>query len=487
MYEAFFGLKAKPFQISTNPEFMWMGEKHREALATLKYGILDSKGFLLLTGDVGTGKTTLLHALLNTLDDDILWAVVPNPGLEQLDFFNFIARSYRMKKNKFTTKGAFLEAFGIFLRVAHNARKKVLLIIDEAQAIEPAMLEEIRLLSNIEKQYTKLLNIFFIGQNEFNELLVTQSMRALRQRITLSYHVEPLTRNETTAYIQHRLNVAGSSEDIFNASAVEEVMRFSKGYPRLINVICDHALLTGFVREIRNINGTIVRECARELAIAVPTEHKQQHAQQSAGPSAAAGPQSSKQPTLPDNPLKTKIPQGSPPSAAARTQRRQEPAATSKLRDFKSAPREYELRGRADDKIKPPYNITNRKYAEEIIAEFKPVDAKTFREGLDEIDLSRSSIVRTSLSRIFRASVNIQELMKVMDAEAERILSNDEMISLKQIKEKPKPAFLTVVIDLLWQEVARKYMTHRAQKALRILSPTESFHITDFPQVLISR
>ena len=154
MYEAYFGLKAKPFQISTNPDFMWLGEKHREALATLKYGILDSKGFLLLTGDVGTGKTTLLHALLNTLDDDILWAVVPNPGLDKLDFFNFIARGFRLKKNNFATKGAFLDAFGVFLRAAHKARKRVLLIVDEAQAIEPAMLEEIRLLSNIEKQYT---------------------------------------------------------------------------------------------------------------------------------------------------------------------------------------------------------------------------------------------------------------------------------------------------------------------------------------------
>ncbi|MGB5984812.1 MAG: AAA family ATPase, partial [Desulfobacterales bacterium] len=325
MYEAFFGLKAKPFQISTDPKFMWMGEKHQEALATLKYGILDSKGFLLLTGDVGTGKTTLLQSLLNTLDDNVLYALVPNPGLEPVDFFNFIARAFHMKKNHFNSKGAFLEAFDQFLKVAHNARKKVLLIIDEAQAIQPAMLEEIRLLSNIEKQYTKLLNIFFVGQNEFNELLVKRQMRALRQRITLNYHVDPLNRSETAAYIRHRLNVAGTTTEIFAPSAMDEVIDFAKGYPRLINVICDHALLTGFVQEIRVIDGAIIRECAKELAIAVPTEHKEAHnearkearkmeaAQQVATQSASEDLPEPKDRPLPDNPMKTQIPKGTAP------------------------------------------------------------------------------------------------------------------------------------------------------------------------------
>jgi type II secretory pathway predicted ATPase ExeA len=507
MYEAFYGLKTKPFQINTDPKFMWMGEKHKEALATLKYGIIDSKGFLLLTGDVGTGKTTLLHALLNTLDDAYLIAVVPNPGLEMLDFFEVIARGFRMKKNRFSSKGEFLDAFGQFLKIAHKARKKVLLIIDEVQSIKPDMLEEIRLLSNIEKQYTKLLNIFFIGQNEFNELLVTQPMRALRQRITLNYHVEPLTRTEVAAYIHHRLKIAGSTRKLFDSSAITEIMRFSKGYPRLINVICDHGLLTGFVQEKKTIDAFIIRECARELAINVPTEHRraEKESRKEKQPKIDTGSYGEEsefqatgkptQPPLPDNPMKTHIPTGlGNPTAHAipsdPSPRPQRSGAIGQVHAFRpTATESLEPLGKEDSNstIKPLNNMANRKFAEEIIAEFKPVDGKQFRKGLDELDLARSSVVRTSLSRIFRSSVNIQELMKTMDLEAERIINNDEMINLKHIKEKNTPSFLTVVIDLLWQEVARKYMTRRAQKALRILSPTENFHITDFPQVLISR
>lgn len=269
MYLSYYNLNEKPFQISTDPKFLWLGEKHKEALAILTYGILDNKGFLLLTGDVGTGKTTIINTLLNNLDDDIIAAHVPDPDLEHLDFFNFVANVFSIDK-KFSTKGEFLNHLSKFLHDAYSKNKKVLLIIDEAQRLKPELLEEIRLLSNIERQDTKLLNIFFVGQEEFNKILIEPENRALRQRITINYYIEPLTENETKEYIKHRLNIAGSEKNIFSSSAIREIFFFSKGFPRLINIICDLALLTGYVKEQKTINELIIKECAKELQI--PTE-----------------------------------------------------------------------------------------------------------------------------------------------------------------------------------------------------------------------
>ncbi len=269
MYLSYYNLNEKPFQISTDPKFLWLGEKHKEALAILTYGILDNKGFLLLTGDVGTGKTTIINTLLNNLDDDVIAAHVPDPDLEHLDFFNFIANVFSIDK-KFSTKGEFLNHLSKFLHDAYSKNKKVLLIIDEAQRLKPELLEEIRLLSNIERQDTKLLNIFFVGQEEFNNVLIEPENRALRQRITINYYIEPLTKNETKEYIKHRLNIAGSKRNIFSSSAIREIFSFSKGFPRLINIICDLALLTGYVKEQKTINELIIKECAKELQI--PTE-----------------------------------------------------------------------------------------------------------------------------------------------------------------------------------------------------------------------
>jgi len=228
MYLSYYNLNKKPFQISTDPKFLWLGEKHKEALAILTYGILDNKGFLLLTGDVGTGKTTIINALINNLDDDVIAAHVPDPGLEDLDFFNFIANVFSIDK-KFSTKGEFLNHLRKFLNDAYSKNKKVLLIIDEAQRLKPELLEEIRLLSNIERQDTKLLNIFFVGQKEFNNILIGPENRALRQRITINYYIEPLTENEIKEYIKHRLNIAGSEKNIFSSSAIREIFSFSKG------------------------------------------------------------------------------------------------------------------------------------------------------------------------------------------------------------------------------------------------------------------
>lgn len=266
MYLDHFNLSEKPFQITPDPRFLWLGEKHQEALATLKYAVLDCKGFLLLTGDVGTGKTTLIKALLNSLDNNTIVATVVDPNLKKLQFFNFLGRIFGLKE-VFRQKIDFLSRFTQFLNNAHEEGKTVLLIIDEAQRLSKELLEEIRLLSNIEKEHKKLLNIFFVGQNEFNLLLMQDHSKALRQRITITYQIQPLTETETTQYIDFRLKVAGTQQKIFDDKAIREVFKFSRGYPRLINVICDHALLTAFVRDIKKVPRSMVKECAKELTL----------------------------------------------------------------------------------------------------------------------------------------------------------------------------------------------------------------------------
>lgn len=266
MYTSFYNLHLKPFQISSDPAFMWFGEKHKEALATLRYGVLDNKGFLLLTGDVGTGKTSLINTLIQSLSDNVICTSVPDPSLERMDFFNYIAAAFGMDV-EFSTKGTFLARFRQFLMDSNAANKHVLLIIDEAQLLTQEILEEIRLLSNIEKPDTKLINIFFVGQNEFNEILNRQQNRAVRQRLTLNYNLDPLTPDETAEYIKHRLKVAGTTQTVFDTSAVQEIFMYSGGFPRRINILCDHSLLSGYVQQKKIINDLIVRECARELKI----------------------------------------------------------------------------------------------------------------------------------------------------------------------------------------------------------------------------
>ena len=266
MYLSHYNFTEKPFQITTDPKFIWLGEKHLEALSTLKYGILENKGFLLLTGDVGTGKTILVNCLVTKLDIETTIATIPDPDLEILDFFNSLAESFKINK-KFQSKGDFLVHLKAFLHKAHSENKNVLLIIDEAQRLNHKLLEEIRLLSNIELYSKKLINIFFVGQNEFNDILMQEQNRAVRQRIALRYNIDPLTKSETEEFIKHRLEVAGAKGNIFSASAIHEIHLFSSGYPRLINVICDHALLTGYTRGIKKVDAKIIKECAQELKI----------------------------------------------------------------------------------------------------------------------------------------------------------------------------------------------------------------------------
>ena len=283
MYQSYYNLKIKPFQITTDPKFLWLGEKHKEALATLKYGILENKGFLLLTGDIGTGKTVLIHGLMKLIDVSAIVAAVPDPGLSTLDFFNFLSEEFEMNR-RFDSKGAFLIHLKHFLYKASAADKKVLLIIDEAQRLNNELIEQIRLLSNIEMDNRKLINIFFVGQSEFNKIINDERNKAVKQRITVSHHIDPLTESESREYIKHRLKIAGSTRELFKSDALRNIYTFSHGYPRLINIICDHALLTGYSAGKKVIDSAVIKECEKELRIPIDDAVKENDEKESVEP-----------------------------------------------------------------------------------------------------------------------------------------------------------------------------------------------------------
>jgi general secretion pathway protein A len=268
MYLSHYGLKRKPFEISPDPDFLWQGEKHREGLAILKYGILENKGFLLITGDVGTGKTALIRVLEREVGAHSIVVNIPDPGMDLMDFYNYMASELKIDRS-FKNKGEFLIHFKRFLLEKFSASKRVLLIIDEAQRVKQHLLEEIRLLSNIDLGGKVLINIFLVGQSEFKTFLTQDENRSLRQRISVSYHIAPLTEDETRAYLEHRLQVAGATRAIFPPEASRAVYRHTRGYPRLINIICDHALMSGYATGVATLNPEIIAECAQELRIAI--------------------------------------------------------------------------------------------------------------------------------------------------------------------------------------------------------------------------
>ena len=271
MYLSFYNLKDKPFNISPDSRFLWLGEKHKEALANLKYGVMENKGFLVLTGDIGTGKTLLINSLIRITGVKTLIATIPDPDLEIMDFFNLLSDEFKMNK-VFISKGDFLIEFKHFLLESFASDKNVLLIIDEAQRLNHELLEQIRMLSNIELDNRKLLNIFFVGQSEFNQLISDNRNRAFRQRISVAYQLEALSKSETAKYIQHRMKMAGASEEIFTPDACLEVFNFSSGYPRLINVICDFVLVTGYSRGLKKIDAGLIKECAQDLKVPINTQ-----------------------------------------------------------------------------------------------------------------------------------------------------------------------------------------------------------------------
>jgi general secretion pathway protein A len=253
--------------MTPDPAFLVLGDTHREGLATLVYAVRARKGFVLLTGEVGTGKTTLLHSLLSQLDRDTASAFIFNPRLEPLDFFRMLFEELGIEE-PCRTKAEYLLALNRFLIERLEKDLPTLLIVDEAQNLSAEMLEEIRLLSNLETPTSKLLQIMLVGQPELAELLAKAELRQLRQRIVLRHTLRAFTEAETNHYVEERLRLAGyTGKSLFQPKALAELHRVTGGVPRLINVVCDGALLLGYAREQATLDAGAIREVARDLAL----------------------------------------------------------------------------------------------------------------------------------------------------------------------------------------------------------------------------
>lgn len=268
MYKSFYNLDQDPFVSNFDLAYLWLGEKHKEVLSTLRYGVLDNKGFLLLTGHVGTGKTMLINAMTQSFDADVEWAVVSDPTIDRIDFYNAIAKGFGLDK-QFTSKVQFLIQFSHFLHKADDDKKKVVLIVDECHLLNQEMLEELRLLSNIEKADTKLINIFFVGQPEFTAMLIQPENRAVRQRLTLKSELNSLNANETKEYIYHRLKVVGAVDNIFTTKAIQAIHKITQGVPSRINVLCHQALSSGAAQQQTSIDHRNVAVCVQKLHLPV--------------------------------------------------------------------------------------------------------------------------------------------------------------------------------------------------------------------------
>ena len=268
MYTSFFGLGEKPFAITPDPRYLFMSERHAEALAHLLYGINEAGGFIQLTGEVGTGKTTVVRSLLERMPGHADVAVILNPQLTPVEFVLTICEELGifMRDEDASSIKDLVDLLNKRLLEAHAKGRRVVVIVDEAQNLTPETLEQVRLLTNLETASQKLLQIILIGQPELREVLSRVELRQLAQRITGRYHLDPLSRAESASYVNHRLKVAGSATgEIFSATALREVHRLSNGIPRIINVICDRALLGAFTQEQHRIGPSLVRAAAGEV------------------------------------------------------------------------------------------------------------------------------------------------------------------------------------------------------------------------------
>jgi len=269
VYTDFYNLNEAPFKLTPSPRFLYLGKSHKEALALLAYGVMERKGFILLTGDVGTGKTTMIQALLTNLDTSVKCVYLSNPLLSSKDFIDYLAFSTFKKRVHFKSKAEFLIEFEEFLRQCLHHQKNFVLIIDEAQDLSFDLLEEIRLLSNMEYADEKLINIFLVGQLELNKKLSEPRCRALLQRISYRYHIPPLDFEGTRGYLGTRLKIAGARKgnDIFSQSAIEAIHHCSQGYPRVINILADNSLLLGYSEGKRKITASMVRQSYEDMSL----------------------------------------------------------------------------------------------------------------------------------------------------------------------------------------------------------------------------
>jgi len=270
MYKKFFGLKENPFNVNPDPRYLYLTRHTQEALACLTYGIETRKGFILLTGEVGTGKTTLINKLLEWLQKErVSTAFVFNPRLSVTQFFDFMLTDFGIHCES-QQKGQMLLKLNQWLLERYQAGERAVLIVDEAQNLSPQMLEEIRLLTNLETSTEKLLQIVLAGQPELELKLNQPELRQLRQRITLRAKTRPLTLEETSGYIQERLRTGGAENtDIFSPEAIVAVEHYARGIPRVINLLCEHALVSSFVDQQNPVTVEAIEEVARDFDLHV--------------------------------------------------------------------------------------------------------------------------------------------------------------------------------------------------------------------------
>ncbi|WP_084456344.1 ExeA family protein [Desulfogranum mediterraneum] len=264
MYEKYYGLTCKPFQLTPDSRVVFRSEGHQEALAILKYGILSKKGFLVLTANVGLGKTTLLQALVDSLGVDVRLCLLNNPLLYRDEFFSYLGDKLGLPWDG--NKARFLVDFEVLLKSAYARGERVLLIIDEAHVLPVELLEEIRLLSNLDVRGQDVLSIFLVGQPELNELMSADRFLPLRQRVGIRFDLQPFDLQATKQYILFRLRHAGARHlNLFSDEAIAAIHKVSRGTPRLINIVCDHALLMGFADSQPVITGPLIKECVQDL------------------------------------------------------------------------------------------------------------------------------------------------------------------------------------------------------------------------------
>lgn len=267
MYASFFGLTEKPFSITPDPRYLFLSERHAEALAHLVYGINEAGGFIQLTGEVGTGKTTVVRSLLAQAPKHAEIALILNPRMTPAEFLLAICEELGIAVPAASADSLkdLVDLLSRHLLKAHSDGKRIVLVVDEAQNLSVEVLEQVRLLTNLETETQKLLQIILIGQPELRELLARSELRQLAQRITGRYHLDPLSGEEAAAYVRHRLRVAGSTREIFSNGALREIQRLSGGVPRLINIISDRALLGAFSEDRHAVGAGVVRRAASEV------------------------------------------------------------------------------------------------------------------------------------------------------------------------------------------------------------------------------
>jgi len=266
MYRKFYGFKEKPFEITPDPTYVYMSEIHQEALSYLQYAIKEAKGFSVITGEAGTGKTTLVHKLLSNLSGGVRTCYIFNPMMDRIDFLNYICHDLGIETDHLRTRGQCMAALHEYLLDCYKNNEKVFLIIDEAQCLAPDLLHEVRLLTNLETSKSKLLHVILLGQPELSKILAQPEFRPLKQRITVRYNLRPLNFKEVKEYITYRLKRAGSRNIvIFDTSALKAIYKYSKGIPRLINILCDNALLTGFSEGKNRIGKKMIKNTIADI------------------------------------------------------------------------------------------------------------------------------------------------------------------------------------------------------------------------------